>query len=331
MIAKRAFGKTGLKVSVLTFGGWSIGGPAEMGGKQIGWSGVNDAESLDALAAAYDAGINFFDTANAYGRGHSEELLAQAFKGKRDKVIISSKYGMIDDPAGFKLDFSRKQAFEACEASLKRLQTDYLDVYLMHMIVDGYPLQEETRAALEELKKQGKIRHYGVSVQFPFQGFEQLDKKFGDSMMIEYSPLKRDGVVAVLDRAHQAGVGVITRGALEKGLLLGKYQVGHKFDFRDVRSRIPQTYIDRLLGNVNQLKSKAAAQGWSLLGMALHYHLAQRGCSTITVGMKTRKQVEENVAAVKEKYKYNWKEMIAALEAPVVAAVAATPVPVPVA
>jgi aryl-alcohol dehydrogenase-like predicted oxidoreductase len=291
-----------------------------MGGKQIGWSGVNDAESLDALAAAREAGINFFDTANAYGRGHSEELMAQAFKGKRDKIIISSKGGMVDDPSGFKLDFSRQQMIEACEGSLKRLQTDYLDVYLLHLIVDGYPLRDETRGALEDLKKQGKIRHYGVSVQFSFQGFEQLDKKFGDSMMIEYSPLKREGVVEVLNRAHQAGVGVITRGALEKGLLSGKYQPGHKFDFRDVRSRIPQDYIDRLLGNVNKLKTKAAAEGWSLLGMALHYHLAQRGCSTITVGMKTRKQVEENVAAVKEKFKYNWKEMVAALEAPATAA-----------
>src|SRR5208282_3989773 len=121
MIPKRAFGKTGLRVSVLTFGAWSIGGPAEMGGKQIGWPGVNDAESLDALAAAREMGINFFDTANAYGRGHSEELLGQAFKGKRDKVIISSKGGMIDDPNGFKLDFSRKQMLEACEGSLKRL------------------------------------------------------------------------------------------------------------------------------------------------------------------------------------------------------------------
>ena len=320
MIAKRKFGKTGLRVSVLTFGAWSIGGPAEMGGKQIGWWGTNDAESLDALAAAYDAGINFYDTADAYGRGHAEELLAQAFKDKRSKVIISSKGGMIDDPSGFKLDFSRQHMIEACESSLKRLQTDYIDVYLLHLIVDGYPLRDETRAALEELKKQGKIRHYGVSVQFPFQGFEQLDKKFGDSMMIEYSPLKQEGVVEVLNRAHKAGVGVITRGALEKGLLSGKYQPGHQFDFRDVRSRIPQNYIDRIVSNASCLKAKAAAEGWSLLGMALHFHLAQRGCSTITVGMKTRKQVEENVAAVQEKFKYNWKEIVAALEAPAAAA-----------
>ena len=317
MVPKRSFGKTGLRVSVLTFGAWSIGGPAEMGGNQIGWTGVNDAESLDALQAAYDAGINFFDTANVYGRGHSEELMAQAFKGiKRAKIIISSKGGMVDDPSGFKLDFSAPQMMQACEGSLRRLQTDYLDVYLLHLVVDGYPLKDETRRALEDLKKQGKIRHYGVSVQFPFQGFEQLDKKFGDAMMIEYSPLKREGVVAVLDRARANGVGVITRGALEKGLLSGKYQVGHKFDSHDVRIRIAQDYIDRVLGNVNQLKAKAAAEGWTLLGMALHYHLAQRGCSTITVGMKTRKQVEEIVAAVKEKFKYNWKEITAALEAP---------------
>src|SRR5688500_13151110 len=108
MLQKRPFGKTGLDVSPLTFGAWSIGGAAEMGGKQIGWSGVNDADSLDALRAAYDAGINLFDTADAYGRGHSEFLLGRAFRGIRDKVLISSKAGMVDDPAGFKVDFSRE-------------------------------------------------------------------------------------------------------------------------------------------------------------------------------------------------------------------------------
>src|SRR3954469_16310129 len=102
MPPKRPFGKTGLSVSPLTFGAWSIGGPAEMGGKQIGWSGGNDADSLDALKAACEAGVNLFDTADAYGRGHSETLLGRAFpKHLRDKILISSKAGMVDDPGGF--------------------------------------------------------------------------------------------------------------------------------------------------------------------------------------------------------------------------------------
>src|ERR1700750_3124579 len=98
-LEKRPFGKTGLMVSPLTFGAWSIGGPAEMGGKQIGWSGVNDDDSIDALKAAYDAGINLYDTADAYARGHSEQLLGRAFSKLRDKVLISSKVGMVDDPS----------------------------------------------------------------------------------------------------------------------------------------------------------------------------------------------------------------------------------------
>ena len=284
MLDKRPFGNTGLMVAPLTFGAWSIGGPAEMGGKQIGWSGVNDADSLDALRAAYDAGINLYDTADAYGRGHSEFLLGRAFKGMRDKVLISSKAGMVDDPAGFKLDFSRKHLTEACEGSLRRLQTDYLDIYLLHLVLDNHPLSDDIRSALDDLKRGGKIRHYGVSVQFPHQGTEQLDKNFGDSMMIEYSPLKRAGVEDVLSQAEERGVGVITRGALEKGLFSGKYAPGHRFAADDVRSRIPGEYIDRVLHAVQDLKRSHA----SLLAAALQFQLAYCGVSTVTVGMKTR-------------------------------------------
>src|SRR4051812_7138220 len=215
----RPFGNTGLMVSPLTFGAWSIGGPAEMGGKQIGWSGVNDADSLDAIRAAVDAGINLFDTADAYARGHSEELLGQALAGARHKVLLSSKAGMVDNADGFKLDFSSQHLTRACEASLKRLRSDHLDIYLLHLVTDGFPITEDTRAGLDRLLAAGKIRHYGISVQFPIQGSEQLDSGFGDCMMIEYSPLKRAGVEEVITRAAEMGVGVITRGALEKGLL----------------------------------------------------------------------------------------------------------------
>ena len=314
MLTQRPFGRTGLAVSPLTFGAWSIGGPAEMGGKQIGWSGVDDRESLTALQAAYDAGINLFDTADAYGRGHSERLLGQAFQAMRDRVLISSKVGMIDHPDGFKLDFSRRHIVDACEGSLQRLHTDYLDIYFLHMVVDGYPLTDEIRQTMEDLKKAGKIRHYGVSVQFPHQGMEQLDKRFGDAMMIEYSPLKRQGVEEVLTRAYQQGVGVITRGALEKGLLSGKYLPGQRFDAQDVRSRIPAESIDRLLTQVQSLKAQATREHWSLLAMALQFQLAQVGCSTITVGMKTANQVLENVAAVQETHPFQWSQIIATLE-----------------
>jgi aryl-alcohol dehydrogenase-like predicted oxidoreductase len=316
ILAKRPFGRTGLMVSPLTFGAWSIGGPAEMGGKQIGWVGVNDDDSIDALKVAYDAGVNLFDTADAYGRGHSERLLGRAFcaGGVRDKVLISSKAGMVDNPDGFKLDFSRAHLMASCEGSLKRLGTDYLDIYLLHMVTDGYPLTEDIRDTLADLKRAGKIRHYGVSVQFPQQGMEQLDRHFGDAMMIEYSPLKRAGVEDVLVRAHNLGVGVITRGALEKGLLSGKYEPGHRFDARDVRSRIPGEQIDRVLAGVAELRSQATREGWSLLGMALQFQLAHAGCSTVTVGMKTRQQVEENVAAIGERHAYDFERMIATLE-----------------
>lgn len=314
MLQQRPFGNTGLSVSPLTFGAWSIGGPAQMGGKQIGWTGVNDDDAIDALNVAFDSGINLFDTADAYGRGHSERLLARAFARRRDRVLISSKAGMIDDPAGFKLDFSRQHLLQACEASLRRLETDYLDIYLLHMVIDGYPLTDETRSALDALQRAGKVRHYGVSVQFPHQGMEQLDKAFGDCMMIEYSPLKRAGVEDVLTRCAERGVGVITRGALEKGLLTGKYAPGHRFDALDVRSRLPGEYIDRVLRGVEKLKRSAQRQGWTLAGMAMQFQLAHPGCSTVTVGMKTAEQVRQNIAAALERHDFDFPGIIATLE-----------------
>jgi aryl-alcohol dehydrogenase-like predicted oxidoreductase len=314
MLELRPFGNTGLMVSPLTFGAWSIGGPAEMGGKQIGWTGVNDADSLDALKAAFDAGINLFDTADAYGRGHSEELLGQAFYGVRDHVLISTKGGMVDNLDGFKLDFSREHLTGACEDSLRRLRTDYVDIYLLHLVTDGYPVTDETRRTLDDLKRAGKLRHYGVSVQFPHQGRKQLDTGFGDAVMIEYSPLKQAGVEEVMTQAKDAGVGVITRGALEKGLLSGKYLPGHRFDAQDVRSRIPADQIDRLLAAVQKLKRQSTWEKWSLVGMAMQFQLAHPGCSTVTVGMKTREQVEANLAAAGERGPYNWDEIIRILE-----------------
>ena len=320
MLEKRPFGNTGLMVSPICFGAWSIGGPATLGGVQVGWAGVNDKDSLEAIDVAYDAGINMFDTADAYANGHSEALLGQALKSKRDKVVLSSKVGLVDASlaggSGLKLDFSAKHVTEGCEASLKRLQTNYLDIYMLHLVLDNHPMQDETRKALESLKAAGKIRHFGVSVQFPHQGVELLIKKFGQAMMIEYSPLKRLFIPEILNNAKQLGVGVITRGSLEKGLLSGAFIPGHRFPKDDVRSRIPPEYIDRTLKNVQVLKAQAQKEGWSLLGMSLAFQLAQPGCSTITIGLTTRKEVEEDVAALSEKHSYNWPQIIATLEAP---------------
>ena len=297
---RRPFGNTGMHVSPLTFGAWSIGGPAKLGDLPIGWSGVNDADSKRAVAAALDAGINVFDTADKYAEGHSERLLGEVLAQRRDEVVLVTKTGIVGaDDKGIVVDFSPERIREACAASLRRLATDRIDIYLMHLVTDRTFPGDDTRGALEQLRGEGKIRAYGISVQFPRQGSRQLHEGFGEAMMLEYNPFKRGDAEAVLDAAHEKGVGVITRGALEKGLLSGKYAVGHEFDADDVRSRIPPGVRDGILEKVSRLQREFGFDRAALLGLALGFPLRHPGCSTVAAGMKTDAQVRELVEALR--------------------------------
>lgn len=297
----RPFGKTGLEVSPLTFGAWSIGGPARLGEVPIGWTGVNDTDSVRALQTAREKGITVFDTSDKYAEGHSEKLIGNAFSSCRDDIVLVTKTGIVGiDAEGIVLDLSPDRIREACHASLKRLQTDRVEIYLLHLVNDRTFPGDDTRAALERLKQEGKIRHFGISIQYAHQGMRQLEEEFGDAMMLEYNPFKQKDETLVLDKARERGVGVITRGALEKGLLTGKYAPGHIFDPDDVRSRIPAEYRDRVLGTVAKLQKDHGLNRSDLLGLALAFPLRHAGCSTVAVGMKTSEQVRELAEALRE-------------------------------
>lgn len=310
----RPFGRTGLRVSPVTFGAWSIGGPAQIDGIQVGWPGVDDQQALEALKVAKDLGINCYDTADSYAHGHSEELIGRAFDGCREEVVISSKAGIRGAAGGgFVVDFSEDYLTRCCEASLRRLRTDYLDIYLLHAVNDKYVWTEETRRCLEQLKRSGKIRHYGVSVQVQAQAERMMDEGFGECMMIEVNPLNHAALRPTLERAEALGLGVMTRGALAKGLLTGKYAPGHRFAPDDVRSRMPAELIDRITGRVRDLAARDGG-GLNLVGLALRFALAQPGCSTVTVGIKTAEQARDNVRALEAVNSEDWRLLASAFE-----------------
>jgi aryl-alcohol dehydrogenase-like predicted oxidoreductase len=172
----RKFGRYDLKVSEIGFGAWAIGGPARLGEHVTGWGEVDDDVSLRTLEACLDLGINFIDTADAYGDGHSEELVGKAFSRRRDRVIICSKGGNRVTPEGrWTKDFSAEWIRQACEGSLRRLKTDYIDIYLFHTPRDHIELVPEEFAVLEGLKTEGKIRYYGISVATVEDGLKVLD------------------------------------------------------------------------------------------------------------------------------------------------------------
>ncbi len=161
----RVLGKTGFRVSEVSFGSWGIGGPLRVGGIPIGWAGGEANAARQAVARAIDVGINFFDTADFYGLGKSEEVLGAVLRNHWNNALIVTKVGHILGPGdSIKMDFSRKHIFEACDRSLWRLQKEVIDLYQLHNpglkdLERGHCIQ-----AMEDLKRQGKIRAWGISV-----------------------------------------------------------------------------------------------------------------------------------------------------------------------
>ncbi len=253
---KRRLGRSDLEVSAIGLGCWAMGGPWDWlekdGSKSLaGWGQVDDAESIRAIHCALDAGINFFDTAANYGCGHSEQVLAEAIVGRRDKVILATKFGYVVDEENrivSETDEVVPRIRQECEDSLRRLQTDYIDLYQFH--VDEYPPEKaaEVRDMLEALVVEGKIRWYGWSTANPAgaevfaQGAHCTAIQHWMNMMRQMPNLPE--ILAVCEKYDQAS---IIRSPLVMGMLTGKFTLDTAFPKDDVRStwslregRVPQ-------------------------------------------------------------------------------------------
>ena len=161
---QRMLGRSGIQTSALGIGCWAIGGPTYMQGTPLGWGKVNDEESRRAIRRAFEMGVNFFDTADVYGLGHSEKLIGEVLSKDRDQVIIATKFGMtFNDQEITGFDGSPEYVTTALEASLRRLKTDYIDLYQFHLA--DFPLDEalKTRDMLEDMVAKGKIKGYAWS------------------------------------------------------------------------------------------------------------------------------------------------------------------------
>lgn len=308
----RTLGRSGIEVSALGLGCWAIGGPWDFNGSPAGWSGVDDAESLRAISCALELGVNFFDTAANYGAGHSERLLAQAFKGRRDQVVISTKFGyQVDESARVVKHFdeteedsnvaSRLRA--SLEASLKRLETDYLDVYLIH--VWGLTIERAlaAREILEALVQEGKIRTYGWST-------DRVDaiQAFATSPncgVIQQQLSVLDGNLELLALCEQLNLGSMNRGPLGMGVLTGKFVPTSTFADDDVRhhaqwhpgfkdGKPTQLWLDQLAS----IREVLTSNGRTLTQGALAWIWARSPKTVPIPGFKTVAQVEENCKAM---------------------------------
>ncbi len=285
----RTLGRTGLEVSTIGFGGWAIGGDA--------WGPVEDRQSLAAIERALELGVTFFDTADVYGRGRSEELLGRALGGRRDDVVVCTKVGLWDSHVDRKPNIYSDPALivECCEASLRRLGTDRIDVYLCHLWWD-----ENTEAfleAFEQLRTAGKIQHYGVSTDTPshLRHFDQDGTC--DVVQLDYSILKRDAERELLPYAQEQRIGTIVRGPLRMGLLTGKFDADTTFPEDDVRHGWPdEPWYRDAIETVERLRPLAQDER-SLGQLALGFVLSHPAVHVAIPGAKTPEQVEGNAAA----------------------------------
>jgi myo-inositol catabolism protein IolS len=296
----RTLGQTGLQVSEVGLGAMPFGGMVtQADGTQFGWSGTDDRELIALVHRSEALGVNLLDTAEAYGDGHGEAVIGEALQGRRDKWIIATKVRPNQGIDADKPDAVavRKRITEACEQSLQRLRTDYIDVYQLHAIPHPWamPTAMET---LAQLREAGKIRCYGISTN----NREAIDRlrAYGPLHVLQvgYNLLERHAD-ALLQWARAENMGTLIRVPLAKGMLTGKYSGAQAVamppgDHRYERFQRPVT-VDGLqkLPQLGFLQTPTR----SMVQAALRFVLDHPGVSSVIAGAKTRQQIEENIGA----------------------------------
>jgi aryl-alcohol dehydrogenase-like predicted oxidoreductase len=292
MMKYRTLGKTGLKVSEVGFGAWAIGGNAF--GNSYG--PTDDKTSVDAVKKALDLGCNFFDTADAYGHGHSEELLGQALKDRRTGVIIATKAGadFYHDPP--RMNFSPDYLAFALGKSLERLQTDIVDLYQLHNPPIHLLRNGKIFEGLEKLVDSGKIRHYGISIHDPEEGILAIRNGRPSTIQVVFNILRQEAKNKLFDAARENNVAIIAREPLSNGFLSGKITADSTFPPGDIRFNFPRNYFHSLVKATQQLKFLQSGAR-TLAQASLRFILDHREVATVIPGAKTPEQVEEDLRA----------------------------------
>ena len=301
---KRRLGRSNLEVSALGLGCWAMGGLWTYDNEPAGWGGVDDSESIRAIHCALEAGVNFFDTAANYGCGHSEQILGRAVAGRRDKVILATKFGYVIDKETRIVTRNDKDVTgrirQECEASLRRLNTGYIDLYQFHK--DDYPAEQaaEVRDALEELVAEGKIRWYGWSTINP-DGARLFAQGRHCTAIQHWMNMGTDmpELLAVCDQYDQAS---IIRSPLGSGNMTGKFNsdtIFPKDDWRstwDLRSEWSTQRRQRIQAVRKFFADSGEARTQAQIALAWIWTRSPR---TIPIpGFKTVAQVQENIQAM---------------------------------
>ncbi len=296
----RNFGNTGLSVSEAGFGAWAIGGNAMIGETAIGWGNVDDSESRSAIHKALDMGINFFDTADIYGLGHSEKIIGNTI-GNRDDVVIATKGGNVSRNEQFTTDYSKQYLIKACEESLVRLKREAIDYYQLHSARIKDLEQKECIEAMELLKKQGKIRFWGLSLNTfdPAPEAEYLmNNNSGNGFQLVLNILNQRALT-LMKTASGKGYGIIARMPLQFGLLTGKFDDKSSFVKGDHRkNRLTPEIISEVNTSLEPVWMLCKKYECTKSQLALSYILSYKEVSTVIPGIRTIEQAIENFSGL---------------------------------
>src|SRR4030095_14047941 len=299
---QRPLGRSEIKVSPMGLGCWAIGGPWKWLDGQGGWGDIDDNESIHAIHTALDLGINFFDTAATYGTGHSEEVLARALAGRRDQVVLATKFGFNVNEAEkhvtMRTDDHLQYVRGECEASLRRLNTDVIDLYQLH--VWDYPMEKVPTMidVLESLVADGKIRYYGWSTD-SVEG-ARLFAEGKHCVAIQHDLNVILDAPEMLALCEELNLASVNRSALARGALSGKYTKDTVFPQNDVRtdSWSRDHFFAPTLNQLDAIRDILTSNGRSLVQGALAWIWARSEKTIPIPGFKTVAQVEENAKAM---------------------------------
>lgn len=294
----RELGRTGWRVSTVSFGAWAIG---------AAWGNVDSGESLRALHRAVDLGVNFFDTADVYGDGHSERLLAQLKRERDEEIIVATKAGRRLDPH-IADGYNAENLSQFIERSLKNLEVEALDLLQLHCPPTEVYYRPEVFAALDDLVKQGKIRYYGVSVEHVEEALKAIEFPNVQSVQIIFNIFRQRPADLLFNEAKRRQVGILARLPLSSGMLTGKLNSLSQFAPDDHRAfnRHGEAFdrgetfsgVDYQVGlqAVQELRALVPA-GMSLTQFALRWILMHETVTCAIPGAKRPEQVEENMSA----------------------------------
>lgn len=301
-IFKRVLGRSGIQVSAMGLGCWAIGGPFWKNGQPVGWGNVDDDESISAIHRALDLGITFFDTAAVYGCGHSEQVLGRALQGQRRQVTIATKFGQVFDEETRQVkgyDTTPERIRQECEDSLRRLNTDHIDLYQLHVKDVDLERAVVIRDTLESLVEEGKIHYYGWSTDDPQRSLIFAEGAHCTAIQQQLNIF--DGNAETLAVCEKSDLASINRGPLGMGLLTGKFSTESQIPNDDVRSRRPALQEERAtrLAKLEKIRSVLTQDGRTLAQGALGW-LWARSEKTIPIpGFKNILQIEENIGALR--------------------------------